>query len=602
MKRIVYSLFFAALMIPASLFAQTDTVRVASDVGGHEGNLNTAILGVDSAHISNTVFMLEAGGYYILNGVVNVPAVTTLHLESPKPGTTSTTGPAQITLSSNISSWRYFFDCFGDVHFKNIWLLYANTGFTQQSCSLELENDPVLNSQGKEKHAIFDNVIFDYAPINGSVESRSDSLVVKFTNCYWRNNIDPHYVYYGRSLSWPYSSTTWHTDTVTFENCTLSNMGYGFMQESPEYSDVVSFNHCTFFNINCYALESSYYKWLNVNNCLFVNTWMLGDQRTGLLGRGTAANSHPNGGTINIDSIATFRTVTGTDTTRTFPHFEDGDRHILFTHSAYYEEQWLTDYQMTGSPYDVSDTINHPFTQPMMSTKTLRFFDTLVNGQKPAAFKYMNRSNLYGVNSFNDPAANPGFTLPPTNEANIKTFLLGRWSTATNLDWAYNITDDLNGVWPMSEALSYSNATLKVAGMGGFPLGDLYRWWPAKYNSWLAQSATEYATIKNWLTNGINTAVQQNQPNVPADYVLSQNYPNPFNPTTEIKYSVPQRGVVSLKVYNVLGQQVATLFEGERQAGNYVVTFDASGFTSGVYFYRMQSGNTSITKKLVLMK
>jgi hypothetical protein len=379
-------------------------------------------------------------------------------------------------------------------------------------------------------------------------------------------------------------------------------MGYGFMQESPEYSDVVSFNHCTFFNINCYALESSYYKWLNVNNCLFVNTYMLGDQRTGLLGRGTAANSYPSGGTINIDSIATFRTVTGTDTTRTFPNFEDGGRHILFTHSAYYEEQWLTDFQMNGSPYPVTDTINHPFTQPMMSSKTLAFFDTLVDGQKPAAFKYMNRSNLYGVTSYNDPAANPGFTLPPTNQAIIETFLLGRWSTGTNIDWAYNLTDDLNGVWPMSEVLSYSNATLKVAGMGGFPLGDLYHWWPAKYNSWLSQSATEYATINNWLTNGINTAVQQSQPSVPANYALSQNYPNPFNPTTEIKYSVPQRGVISLKVYNVLGQQVATLFEGERQPGNYVVTFDASGFTSGVYFYRLQAGNTSMTKKLVLMK
>jgi hypothetical protein len=600
MKKIVYTLFFAALMMPASLSAQTDTVYVPSDIGGAEGSLNTAIAGVDSAHISNTVFMLETGGYYILSGVVNVPTATTLHLESPTPGNTSTTGPAQIALSSNISSWRYNFDCFGDVHFKNIWLLYANTSGTQQSCSFELEDDTLQNTSGKGENAIFENVIFDWAPINGSVESRAQHLRAHFTNCYWRNNDDPHYVYYGRSLSWPYSSTTWHTDTVTFENCTHANMGYGFMQESPEYSDYVQFNHCTFFNIMCYALESSYYKWLAVNNCIFVNTYMLGDQRSGLLGRGFAANSYPTGGTINIDSIKTFRTVNGTDTTRTFA-FEDADRHILFTNSSYYEEQWITDWQHNSPFAQTANDSSFPYTQPMMSSKTLAFFDTLVGGQKPAAFKYMNRANLYGVDNYQDPTANPGFVLPPTNQDNIKTFLMGRWSTSENIDWAYNINDDLNGIWPMSETLFYTNATLKVAGMGGFPLGDLYHWWPTKYASWKAQSATEYATINDLLTNGL-TAVEQSQSTVPAKYVLSQNFPNPFNPTTTISYSVPQKAHVTLKVYNLLGEEVATLFDGERQAGNYKATFDGTNLSTGVYFYRLQADNVSITKKLVLMK
>jgi hypothetical protein len=601
MKKFIYTLFLAALMMPIALFAQTDTVYVTSDVGGSEGSLNTAIASVDSAHLSNTVFMLETGGYYILNGIINVPTATTLHLESPTPGNTSTTGPAQIALSSNISSWRYNIDAFGDVHLKNIWLLYANTSGTQQSCSFEIEDDTLQNTSGQGETAIFENVIFDWAPINGAVESRCQHLHAHFINCYWRNNDDPHYVYYGRSLSWPYSSTTWHTDTVTYENCTLSNMGYGYMQESPEYADYVQFNHCTFFNINCYALESSYYKWLTLNNCLFVNTFMLGDQRSGLLGRGTAANSYPTGGTINVDSIATFRTVNGTDTTRTFT-FEDSDRHILFTNSAYYEEQWLTDLQLNGSSYPITDTLNHPFTQPMMSSKTLAFFDTLVGGQKPAAFKYMNRKDLYGVDSYSDPTLTPGFVLPPTNITDFTTFIQGRWSTSANQDWAYNINDDLNGVWPMSESLFYTNATLKVAGMGGFPLGDLYRWWPTKYAAWKAQSATEYATINNWLTNGLNTAVEQSQSIVPAKYVLSQNFPNPFNPTTTISYSVPQKSYVTLKVYTLLGEEVATLFDGERQAGNYTVNFDGTNLSTGAYFYRLQAGNVSITKKLVLMK
>jgi hypothetical protein len=86
------------------------------------------------------------------------------------------------------------------------------------------------------------------------------------------------------------------------------------------------------------------------------------------------------------------------------------------------------------------------------------------------------------------------------------------------------------------------------------------------------------------------------------DFQLSQNYPNPFNPTTQIKYSIPRTGYVSLKVYDLLGHEVATLHAGVQQAGSYAVTFDGTGLASGVYFCRMQAGNFVQTKKLVLLK
>lgn len=83
---------------------------------------------------------------------------------------------------------------------------------------------------------------------------------------------------------------------------------------------------------------------------------------------------------------------------------------------------------------------------------------------------------------------------------------------------------------------------------------------------------------------------------------LMQNYPNPFNPSTEIGYWLPFTGKISLKVYNILGQEVETLFEGIRQAGYYKITFDESKLISGVYFYRITSNNFSETKKQVLIK
>jgi len=75
------------------------------------------------------------------------------------------------------------------------------------------------------------------------------------------------------------------------------------------------------------------------------------------------------------------------------------------------------------------------------------------------------------------------------------------------------------------------------------------------------------------------------------NFALSQNYPNPFNPATQIKYSIPQSGYITLKVFNLLGQEVTTLFEGFQQMGNYTATFDGSGLASGVYIYRLTTEN-----------
>lgn len=85
-------------------------------------------------------------------------------------------------------------------------------------------------------------------------------------------------------------------------------------------------------------------------------------------------------------------------------------------------------------------------------------------------------------------------------------------------------------------------------------------------------------------------------------YQLDQNYPNPFNPTTTIKFSVAQTGPVTLKVFNILGSEVTTLVNEVKQAGQYQINFNAQKLSSGVYFYTLQSGNFTQTKKLILIK
>ena len=85
-------------------------------------------------------------------------------------------------------------------------------------------------------------------------------------------------------------------------------------------------------------------------------------------------------------------------------------------------------------------------------------------------------------------------------------------------------------------------------------------------------------------------------------YNLFQNYPNPFNPATIISYSIPETDLVTLKVYDVLGNEVATLVSENKPVGSYEIEFDGSELTSGVYFYRLQAGSFIETKKMILMK
>ena len=89
---------------------------------------------------------------------------------------------------------------------------------------------------------------------------------------------------------------------------------------------------------------------------------------------------------------------------------------------------------------------------------------------------------------------------------------------------------------------------------------------------------------------------------IPVSYSLSQNYPNPFNPETQINYSIPSKQFVSIKVFDMLGRQVAQLVNGVNEAGNYSITFNGSGLSSGIYYYKMESESFVETKRMVLVK
>jgi photosystem II stability/assembly factor-like uncharacterized protein len=105
-----------------------------------------------------------------------------------------------------------------------------------------------------------------------------------------------------------------------------------------------------------------------------------------------------------------------------------------------------------------------------------------------------------------------------------------------------------------------------------------------------------------YTSSGGVTGVRERESSLPATFALEQNYPNPFNPSTTIVFHLPERSFVSLKVFDVLGREVATLVSKELQVGDCPVTWNATAFPSGVYFYQLRAGSFVGTKKLVLLR
>ena len=116
---------------------------------------------------------------------------------------------------------------------------------------------------------------------------------------------------------------------------------------------------------------------------------------------------------------------------------------------------------------------------------------------------------------------------------------------------------------------------------------------------WWGYMALDYLAVPTSINP---TSVKNISTIIPTDFSLQQNYPNPFNPTTTIRYSLPQSENVKLFVYDVLGRQVAALVNIKQDAGVYETPFDGSLLPSGVYFYRLDIGTFTQTKKMIMLK
>ncbi|HPC35933.1 MAG TPA: T9SS type A sorting domain-containing protein [Candidatus Marinimicrobia bacterium] len=349
-------------------------------------------------------------------------------------------------------------------------------------------------------------------------------------------------------------------DTLWVENNTHV-MAQGFMYKfrANTFNKVV-FNHNTFINIsNLVFLDLGSQKDFTITNNIFVNCNVqpYGPKNADV---GEEDKEKLPIGLVNLIADTSIHV----------------DRKFTVKNNVIYWSPALADVVdivNQNKPQNSDEWVSQMIT---MNSRTKAMFDDDVN------YPYLVEENwIEELPDFTDPK-----DLLTTQVTNLKTFSISTVdtnSTAVMPDWRLVLIGDdyyTYSDWPIPVDLSYSKASLKTGGTDGLPLGDL-NWFPELKPSAIAPANTK-----------------------PEKFALRQNFPNPFNPTTTINFTLPEPGNVTLKVYNMLGQEVATLINNEFRGanGNHSVLFDGSRLSSGVYFYTITYGNKTISKKMVLMK
>jgi len=452
-------------------------------------------------------------------------------------------------LPDNSTPPRFTENLEGSLNLDNLYFLGKRTdGLITAGDDRLLDGIPV-GSSIRINHCVFD----DFTAGQGALISYGGSgNSFYITNCEFRNIQSqagfPTNIIFAEAA-----------DTMQFVNNTFFAISFGIWgNDNLRY---FQFKHntmvgCAWMPFRIYQADSAY-----ISDNIFYDTYAWGLDSASIKAGGLG-NEPP--AVVVFDSLFQFSEPPYTWT--------EAGRRIVVENNAYY---WQTSIDSTIAA--INDTTSNYIVPPTwMDSHTIAMF--------------ADNTSWPGLSASNNINADPGFSASIVNPMveGLNMYTVARWNgtISTSPLWRQLITDPSNVFgpvaknwaqtqgYPVPENLKYSAS---LTGSDGLPLGDL-NWFP-----------------------GIS-GIKQISHTIPANFSLSQNYPNPFNPTTEIQYRIPKSGFVTLKVYNVLGQDVMTLVNQQQTAGSYKVDFNASNLASGIYLYRVESGNVSLTKKMVLLK
>ena len=421
--------------------------------------------------------------------------------------------------------------------------------------------------------------------INGVVFDGCQNLAIgyngnwdKFTilNSRFRNMVHPNQWYIGEILRNETGAV--YTDSVIFRNNTMLCInGYASATVTKYYSKYFEFSH----NTIVYTFKNAFFEF-NQANAKWDNNIFYG------LNAGAISKtempwwdqlwSPEKSSVIDLDTLDLAKDSVFNPADKASPNFRmlsEAKRVVEVKNNAWFWPTAVTDFWTSWNDTAHADSV---YTPSWMNPRTAGFFS--------------NKTAFPGFNQSGNVNADPGFGSGVASVLNgggtngiglLPWFREIRGGTALTDLWGYKLTQvgsAINWVptWPLPEAadMVYTNTALKTGGTDGKPIGD-YTW------------------------SGL-TGIQEVATGLPTKFELFAAYPNPFNPSTKIDFALPSAAIVSLKVFNLLGQQVATLVAGTMTAGRHSVTFNANNLSSGVYMYTLTAGNFVSSRKMLLLK
>ena len=499
------------------------------------------------------IYKLERGKTYFYNEspVFNNPII----LIADEPGDTDETKPPKILITQDDAGETPYEHCittFADLTVKNI--AFSTTAIDE---SYSWANVILLQSDGLRI-----NLVGCYFELSGwgMLEAAVDNTVFILDKCHLRNGtVIPS----GDEWCPFFMEVDVGTiDSVIVRNCTFFNLqGSVINIEQQNLVKYLLFDHNTMVNIvKGFSTEINAHLNSTFTNNIFYNTTVHGslieDVQTG-------AGDHVPAAVMTVDTLIS--NEPGADPGSFV--MAEADRIMTVKNNAYFFSQGVTDYWA-----DYAATL---MPNPWMDTRTQAMFDN--DAEWP---NFVAENNVNIDPEFTNFGGTDEMVAMMRQHREGGTFGFWGWDPDSALypdvHWAFL-------QWPLPEDFSY---TADITSTDGIHVGSLIY-----YPDELAQ----YEAITGIGDNDISI--------IPQKFTLEQNYPNPFNPTTNIRFRLSTAGEISLKIYNVNGQLVRTVIDkAVTPSGTYTYELDMRDLASGIYFYQLQKGNETLTKKLTLMK
>lgn len=563
------------LLAPGQLFAQGDTLVVYANGPTLDAIVNADTLGTGQrAHHVYKLVSLDTT--YLFDGTITVNSDVTF-LGVPNP-TTKRPPCIQPNVLGDNSVPGLLFTLNGKGTkgvFKNLYLLgiaINNTVNYGGGQAIQISADSI--------RLAVDNVIFEqWSQFAIGYSGNWDKFFI--TNCKFRNMTTlPNQWYVGELLRNENYIGAFPTDSIVIKyNTMLCVSGYA----TAATGGIVNYYEFSHNNV-VYTFKNPFFldRMVNArfNNNVFYGVYAGGQARNEFSGGWDSFTA----GTVA--SIITMGPLDSTTAARLLGHASTGPgdpaaealRKVYVRNNVYFWPAGLTAFWTAWNDTAHVDTI---YTPVWMNSQSINMF---TNKTSWPGFIEVGTQNV-------DPgfgATIPGVLDPGTANANgvglLKWFAAVRTGTGATETYGYHFTQvgtaaNWTPPWPLPEAtdMQYSNAALKTGGTDGGPIGD-----------------------PNWF--GLAVDVPAEPAGIPLVYSLAQNYPNPFNPSTTIRFSLPVTSNVTLSVFNIVGQEVASLVHGSLPAGTHDISFDASRLASGVYMYKISAGTFVSTKKMLLLK